>query len=91
MMATEKLTGAVLGAGNVGGTLGGKWIAAGHRVVFAESDPRSDATLVRARPRTKTWTASCVQTSEMTGADTENDVVNVHDVATCVRYNRSGS
>jgi pyrroline-5-carboxylate reductase len=38
-MATEKLTVAVLGAGNVGGTLGRKWIAARHQVVFAVSDP----------------------------------------------------
>jgi hypothetical protein len=38
-MATEKLTVAVLGAGNVGGTLGRKWIAARYQVVFAVSDP----------------------------------------------------
>lgn len=38
-MTTEKLTVAVLGAGNIGGTLGRKWIAAGHQVVFAVSDP----------------------------------------------------
>ena len=37
-MATEKLTIAVLGAGNIGGTLGPKWVAAGHQVVFGVSD-----------------------------------------------------
>ena len=30
---------AVLGAGNIGGTLGRKWVAAGHQVVFGVSDP----------------------------------------------------
>ena len=39
IMATEKQTIAVIGAGNIGGTLGRKWIAAGHQVVFAVSDP----------------------------------------------------
>ena len=38
-MATEKHTIAVLGAGNVGGTLGPKWIEAGHQVAFGVSDP----------------------------------------------------
>jgi len=38
-MTTTKLTIAVLGAGNIGGTLGRKWIAAGHRVAFGVSDP----------------------------------------------------
>ncbi len=38
-MATEKLTVAVLGAGNIGGTLGPKWIDAGQQVVFGVSDP----------------------------------------------------
>ena len=33
------LTIAVLGAGNVGGTLGPKWVAAGHQVMFGVSDP----------------------------------------------------
>ena len=32
------LTIAVLGAGNVGGTLGPKWVAAGHQVMFGVSD-----------------------------------------------------
>lgn len=36
----EKLTLAVLGAGNIGGTLGRKWSAAGHRVLFGVNDPQ---------------------------------------------------
>lgn len=38
-MAIEEQTVAVLGAGNIGGTLGRKWIATGHQVVFGVSDP----------------------------------------------------
>ena len=38
-MTTTTLTVAVLGAGNIGGTLGRKWHAAGHRVAFGVSDP----------------------------------------------------
>lgn len=34
-----KLALAVLGAGNIGGTLGRKWHAAGHQVAFGVSDP----------------------------------------------------
>lgn len=32
----------VLGAGNIGGTLGGKWAAAGHEVVFGVRDPQAE-------------------------------------------------
>jgi 8-hydroxy-5-deazaflavin:NADPH oxidoreductase len=32
---------AVLGAGKVGGTLGKKWLAAGHEVTFGVRDPGS--------------------------------------------------
>jgi predicted dinucleotide-binding enzyme len=32
---------AVLGAGNIGGTLGRKWAAAGHKVAFGVKDPAS--------------------------------------------------
>jgi predicted dinucleotide-binding enzyme len=39
-MTTEKLTITVLGAGNIGGTLGRKWIAAGHQVTFGVNDPQ---------------------------------------------------
>lgn len=38
-MAGEKLVIAVLGAGNIGRTLGKKWNAAGHQVCFAVNDP----------------------------------------------------
>jgi predicted dinucleotide-binding enzyme len=38
-MAGEKLIIAVLGAGNIGRTLGKKWNTAGHRVRFAVNDP----------------------------------------------------
>jgi len=37
-MAKEKLAIAVLGAGNIGGTLGKKWAAAGHQVSFGVND-----------------------------------------------------
>src|SRR3974377_1261539 len=38
-MTTRTLSIAVLGAGNVGGTLGRKWHVAGYRVAFGVSDP----------------------------------------------------
>ncbi len=38
-MATETFSIAVLGAGNIGGTLGRKWVSAGHRVTFGVSNP----------------------------------------------------
>ncbi len=38
-MTTGKLTIAVLGAGNIGGTLGRKWVSAGYQVAFGVSDP----------------------------------------------------
>ncbi len=38
-MAGEILTIVVLGAGNIGGTLGKKWSAAGHQVRFGVHDP----------------------------------------------------
>ena len=38
-MAAETLTIAVLGAGNIGGTVGRKWVSAGHRIVFGVNDP----------------------------------------------------
>src|SRR5579863_9639663 len=38
-MTTGKLTIAVLGAGNIGGTLGRKWVGAGHQVAFGVNDP----------------------------------------------------
>lgn len=36
-MSTIKI--AVLGAGHIGGTLGSKWVAAGHQVVFGVNNP----------------------------------------------------
>lgn len=33
---------AVLGAGRIGGTLGRKWVAAGHQVVFGVTDPAGE-------------------------------------------------
>ncbi len=36
-MSTIKIV--VLGAGNIGGTLGRKWVAAGHQVVFGVNNP----------------------------------------------------
>ena len=38
-MMTEKLRIAVLGAGNIGGTLGRKWVNTGYQVAFGVSDP----------------------------------------------------
>lgn len=38
-MATEQLNIAVLGAGNIGGTIGRKWVSAGHQVTFGVNDP----------------------------------------------------
>jgi predicted dinucleotide-binding enzyme len=35
---------AVLGSGNIGGTLGARWLAAGHQVVFGARDPSSAKT-----------------------------------------------
>src|SRR5260370_23261918 len=32
----------VLGAGNIGGTLGRKWVAAGHQVVFGVNNPNGE-------------------------------------------------
>ena len=44
---------AVLGSGNIGGTLGIKWLAAGHPVIFGVRDPSSAkirTALAKARP-----------------------------------------
>lgn len=38
-MTLRTLTIAVLGGGNIGGTLGRKWYASGHQVAFGVSDP----------------------------------------------------
>ena len=31
----------IIGAGNVGGTLGSRWAQAGHTIVFSAKDPQS--------------------------------------------------
>ncbi len=41
----EKMNIAILGAGNIGGTLGGKWITAGHKIQFGVRDSNSPKTL----------------------------------------------
>ena len=52
-MATFRI--AVLGAGNIGGTLGRKWVAAGHTVTFGVRDPQSsDAQSLRSLSGTVT-------------------------------------
>ena len=38
-MTANKLTITILGAGNIGGTLGRKWHAAMHRVIFGVNNP----------------------------------------------------
>ncbi len=40
-MTTDKLIITILGAGNIGGTLGRKWHAMGHKVLFGVSNPES--------------------------------------------------
>lgn len=48
-MTQKKIVVAVLGAGHIGGTLGKKWVTAGHRVHFGVNDPNgNNAQAVRA-------------------------------------------
>jgi 8-hydroxy-5-deazaflavin:NADPH oxidoreductase len=42
-MSTIKIV--VLGAGNIGGTLGSKWVATGHQVVFGVNNPNGEKAL----------------------------------------------
>src|SRR5947199_244901 len=52
---------AVLGAGNIGGTLGRKWAAAGHKVSFGVTNPDSErAQALRAELGTKVTIGSAV-------------------------------
>ena len=61
---------AVLGAGNIGGTLGRKWAAAGHKVSFGVTNPDSErAQALRAELGTR------VTIGSVTDALTDNDVV----------------
>lgn len=39
-MVVDRLKVAIIGAGNIGGTLGRKWHAAGHQLAFGVSDPQ---------------------------------------------------
>ena len=53
-MIMNELRIAVLGAGNIGGTLGRKWAAAGHKISFGVNNPDSDrAQALRAELGTK--------------------------------------
>ncbi len=53
-MIMNELRIAVLGAGNIGGTLGRKWAAAGHKISFEVNNPDSDrAQALRAELGTK--------------------------------------
>jgi len=61
MADTFPLKIAVLGAGNIGGTLGRKWSAAGHQVAFGVSDPngpRSQALRAELGDRVKIGTVT---------------------------------
>jgi 8-hydroxy-5-deazaflavin:NADPH oxidoreductase len=40
---------AIIGMGNVGGALGGRWAAAGHEVVFGARDPKDAKTIAEAK------------------------------------------
>jgi predicted dinucleotide-binding enzyme len=61
---------AVLGAGNIGGTLGRKWAAAGHHISFGVNNPDSErAQALRAELGTKVTFGSVVD------ALTDSDVV----------------
>src|SRR6516165_6976522 len=52
---------AVLGAGNIGGTLGRKWALAGHKISFGVNNPDSDrAQALRAELGTKVIIGSVV-------------------------------
>jgi lactate dehydrogenase-like 2-hydroxyacid dehydrogenase len=50
----------VIGAGNVGGTLGRRWAQAGHKVVFGVREPNDEKmrTLLASVSRTPIW--SCI-------------------------------
>lgn len=52
---------AVLGAGNIGSTLGRKWLAAGHEVVFGVTDPGS--------PRAEALRGEVGQSAAISGAE----------------------
>ncbi len=61
-MTTGKLTIAVLGAGNIGSTLGRKWVGAGHQVAFGVKDPNGKhAQMLRSDPGDKVTIGSAAE------------------------------
>ncbi len=59
---------AILGAGNIGGTLGGKWVGAGHQVLFGVRDLQSAKTisaLEQAQAAKATDVPSAIQGSDV--------------------------
>ncbi len=60
-MKMNELRIAVLGAGNIGGTLGRKWVLAGHKISFGVNKPDSErAQALRAELGTKVTIGSVV-------------------------------
>jgi predicted dinucleotide-binding enzyme len=58
----------ILGAGNIGGTLGGKWIAAGHDILFGvrdENSPKTKAALEQAKGAKATETSTAIRESDV--------------------------
>ncbi|MDZ4717469.1 MAG: NAD(P)-binding domain-containing protein [Roseiflexaceae bacterium] len=60
---------AVIGSGNIGGTIGVKWASAGHRVVFGSRDPRSP------KIHTSSAASEAVQVASIADALTDAEVV----------------
>ncbi len=60
---------AILGAGNIGGTLAGKWLKAGHDIVFGARDVNSSKT------RSALEQAKGAKASDVTAAIRESDVI----------------
>ena len=59
---------AILGAGNIGGTLGGKWAAAGHDILFGVrnvNSPKTNSALVQAKGAKALDVAAAIQESEL--------------------------
>lgn len=64
----ETMKVAILGAGNIGGTLGSKWAAAGHDIVFGVRDVNSSKTfsaLNQAKGAKATETAIAIRESDL--------------------------
>jgi len=58
---------AIIGSGNIGGTLGKAWVAAGHRVVFGSRDPRSERMRALLESSGRNATASSVREAASIG------------------------